>query len=102
MKCLTLFVHAAVEDDVLNALRALPEVSGFTVSPCQGHSTSTELDPFLATRDRVAGFVPRVRIEVVLEDEVVEVVLERLRRSMPNLGSSGAWLVTNVEASGRL
>lgn len=102
MKCLTLYIHAAVESDVLNGLRSLPEVSGFTVSPCQGHSTSTELDPFLATRDRVAGFVPRVRIEVVLEDEVLPRVLERLRSSLPNRGAAGAWLVTNVEDSGRL
>ena len=102
MKCLTLFVHASLEHELVDRLRGDERVSGFTLTPCQGHSTSTEDDPFLATRDRVIGHVPRLRIEIVLEDEIVTSVLEGLRECGPPGASLGAWHVTDVLDFGRL
>lgn len=102
MKCLTLFVHATLENDLVDCLRANERVSGFTVTPCQGHSTSTEDDPFLAAQDRVVGHVPRVRIEVVLEDEEVEGVLSALRGCIRVDASLGVWQLTDVLGFGRL
>jgi nitrogen regulatory protein PII len=102
MKCLTLFVHASLEHELVDRLRADERVTGFTLTPCQGHSTSTEDDPFLATRDRVIGHVPRLRIEIVLEDEIVTSVLEGLRECGPPGASLGAWHVTEVLDFGRL
>lgn len=102
MKCLTLYVHAAVQSDVVDCLRGAPEVTGFTLTECQGHSTSTGKDVFQAARDLVVGFVPRVRIEVVLEDGAVEPLLRRLRACSGKEGTAGAWLVTDVAGFGRL
>jgi len=103
VKCLTLFVHAAVRDEVVDCLREDSEVSGFTLTEAQGHSSATaEDDPFLATRDRVVGYVPRVRIEVVLPDDAVDAVLDRVRASLSRGGTAGAWLVTDAEGFGRL
>ncbi len=102
MKCLTLFIHAAVESEVVDCLRGNDDVSGFTLTRCQGHSRSTEQDPFLATRDRVVGFVPRVRIEIVLEDSDVEPTMSRLKSCLSSRGAVGLWIVTDVVDSGRL
>ena len=103
MKCLTLFVHQAVRDAAVDALREDPDVPGFTLTEAQGHSSKTpEDDPFLATRDLVVGYVPRVRIDVVLPDEAVDVVLERVRGALGRGGTAGAWLVTDAEGFGRL
>ena len=105
MKCLTLFLHAAHENGVVDCLRDAPEVPGFSLSDCRGHSAHTEDDRLSAALDRVEGYVPRVRVEVMLEDEHVEPVLERLARCTHALGTSrevGAWFVADVTAHGRL
>ena len=102
MKCLTLFVHKSVQSEVVDSLRSAPEVTGFTLIECEGHSTSTEADVFQAARDLVVGFVPRLRIDVILDDAAVEPVLERLRRSSAEANLAGAWLITEVASFGRL
>ncbi len=102
MKLLTLFVHADVVDDLLDSLRSVAGVSGFTVSPCEGHSTSVPRDAQLASRDRVAGHVARRRIELLLEDARLPEVLEHLREPGTERGSRGTWFVTDVGESGRL
>ena len=102
MKCLTLFLHAAVESEVVDCLRGNDDVPGFTLTTCQGHSRSTEHDPFLATRDRVVGYVPRIRVEIVLEDSHVEPTLAGLKSCLSSRGAVGLWTVTEVTSSGRL
>ena len=77
-------------------------LTGFTLTECQGHSTSTERDVFQAARDLVVGFVPRVRVDVVLEDDAVAGLLDRLRGSCGACETLGAWMVTDVLEFGRL
>lgn len=102
MKCLTLFVHDSSREDVLDCLRAAPEVSGFTLTECQGHSTETGEDPFQGARDRVVGFVPRVRIEIVLSEEAARGVLERVRGCLASGGRSlGVYTLTDLREFGR-
>lgn len=102
MKCLTLFVHSSVEHAVVDCLRANERVTGFTLVPCQGHSIATEGDVSLAVQDRVVGYVPRVRIETILEDDILLEVLGKLRECSQGQGSLGFWQVTEVLESGRL
>jgi hypothetical protein len=102
MKCLTLFLHASVRDTFTDCLRATPEVSGFTLSECNGHSGATELEPFAATRDLVVGYIPRIRVDVVLEEQHVDAVLGRLGDCCSKPGAAGFWMVTDVIRSGRL
>lgn len=102
MKCLTLYVHEAVLDPVLDVLRATPGIDGFTVVPCQGHSTRSPSDPFTSLRDRVAGHTPRMRIEIVLPGATVDELLDRVRGTLPAGSSTGAYVVHDAERFGRL
>ncbi len=102
MKLLTLFVHSAVKDDVGDALRALPQVSGFTVTRCEGHSTGSEHDALTSVRDRVVGYVPRARFDLALDDEVVEAVLTAVRACAGKSRGMGTWLVAPLDDAGRL
>jgi len=105
MKCLTIFLHAAYENEVVDCLRGAESVSGFSLSDCRGHSRHTSDDPFAAARDRVEGFVPRVRLEVFLEDGLVDGVLKLLEHCAGGIGGAGAmgaWFVSEVGRSGRL
>lgn len=102
MKKLTLVVHASVQQDLADTLRSLPQVSGFTFIHVEGHSTHTPEDAFLSARDKVVGFVPRVRVDVLLADEDVARVLAAVRATRAGISEHGIYWVTAVEEGGQL
>jgi nitrogen regulatory protein P-II 1 len=102
MKQLTLIVHADVQRALADALRALPAVTGFTFTPIEGHGPQDERDALLSARDRVVGYVPHVRVDILLEDRDVEAVLEALQASNGGVAGRGVYWVTRLERQGRL
>lgn len=102
MKKLTLIVHADTKEALADALRAMPQVTGFTFTPVEGHGPQEERDLFLSARDRVVGYVPHVRVDLVLEDAHVDKVLEALQASSCGVAGRGVYWVTRLERQGRL
>lgn len=80
MKCLVLFVHRDDESELVGFLRESERLNGFSLSHIDGHGLEPEQDAYLAARDRVAGAVPRLKAEIVMQDEDVPPLLEELRR----------------------
>jgi len=101
MKNLTLIVRADVEQSLADVLRALPGISGFTFMHVEGHGPQDERDPALSARDRVVGYTPHVRVDIVLGDEDVDSVLAALRESDCGVTGRGAYWITPV-THGRL
>lgn len=102
MKQLTLIVHADIQQALADALRALPAVTDFTFTPVEGHGPQDERDTLLSARDRVVGYVPHVRVDILLEDRDVEAVLEALQASSSVVAGRGVYWVTRLERQGRL
>ncbi|MEC4678694.1 MAG: DUF3240 family protein [Nitrospirota bacterium] len=106
MKCLTLIVAASVKRDLADRLRTIEAVEGFTILSCEGHRSETQHDAFLSVRDRVVGYVPRVRVDVILENEEVQVVIKALKKSFftddENRTRIGIWFVTDIQAFGEI
>ena len=102
MKNLTLIVHANVKQALADTLRSVKHVSGFTFTPVEGHGAQDERDPALSARDRVVGYTPQVRVDILLEDGDVEVVLQALRAAECGLAGRGIFWITPVEQRGRL
>lgn len=102
MKHLTLVVHTNVQQDLADQLRSMEEVQGFTFSHVEGHGIQVENDSFLSARDKVVGYTPRVRVDILLEENDVEPVLEKLRSSTYGLADHGIYWVTAVDQNGRL
>lgn len=103
MKNLIMIVHASFKEDLADKLRSLDVVQGFTFSHAEGHGSQVENDPFLSTRDKVVGYTPRVRVDILLEDDDVAKVLDILRDE--NAGKTslgGIYWVTAVEEHGRM
>lgn len=100
MKTLILIVNASVQQSVTDHLRALG-VSGFTVSLVEGHGPHTVEDHFLSARDRVVGYVPRVRVDIVLPAEQLTVVLDSLRAAGADFAGHGMLWVSPVEHFGQ-
>ncbi len=102
MKHLTLIIHTNVQQDMADQLRTLEQVSGFTFSHVEGHGVQAESDAFLSARDKVVGYTPRVRVDILLEDGDVDSVLESLRNATYGVEGHGIYWITAVEQSGRL
>ncbi len=101
MKNLTIIIHAGVQQILADSLRAQPKVQGFTFTHVEGHSHQSEEDPFLSARDRVVGYVPRVRVDILLEDGDVDEVLSGLIDES-HLKGQGVYWVSPVDRYGRL
>ncbi len=102
MKHLTLIVHTNVQQDLADQLRSLDQVPGFTFSHVEGHGVQIEDDAFLSARDKVVGYTPRVRVDILLEDDDVDSVLDSLRSTGYGVKGHGIFWVTAVDQSGRL
>lgn len=102
MKNLTLIVHSDIQRALADALHSLEQVSEFTFIQVEGHSAQDEYDPALSARDRVIGYTPHVRVDILLRDEDVDDVLQALRASDCGLAGRGTYQVTAVEQQGAL
>lgn len=102
MKNLTLIVHADIQQALADVLRGLKQVSGFTFTHVQGHGPQDEHDPMLSARDRVVGYTPHGRVDIVLDDNDVDAVLHALREPHGGLAGRGVYWVTDVIKQGRL
>lgn len=102
MKNLTLIVHANAELILADTLRSFKSVRGFTFTHVEGHGPQDERDSQLSARDRVVGYTPHVRVDIMLEDADVETVLDMLQRSNCGVAGRGYYWVTRVEREGRL
>jgi nitrogen regulatory protein P-II 1 len=102
MKNLTLIVHAGVQQALADTLRGLKQVTGFTFTAVEGHGPQDGGDASLSARDQVVGYVPHVRVDILLEDRAVETVLKTLQSSSLGLAGRGVYWVTALERQGPL
>ncbi len=101
MKSLTIVIHASAQQALADSLRAFETVQGFTFIHVEGHSNQSENDPFLSAHDKVVGYVPRVRVDLLLADLDLATVLTTLLAEESFKGQGVYW-VSPVEQMGRL
>ena len=92
MKHLTLIVHTDVQQDLIDHLRSMEKVPGFTFSRVEGHGVHGKKDAFLEARDEVVGHKPRVQVDVLLEDANVDLVLNELRKTTHGVEGEGIYM----------
>jgi nitrogen regulatory protein P-II 1 len=102
MKILTLISHASAQQDLADRLRSLAQISGFTFTHVEGHGIQSENDPFLSARDKVVGYTPRVRLDILLNDDDVDDVLDVLRHMENSIIGQSVYWVTPVDQGGHL
>ncbi len=103
MKMLTLIVNADVKQVLSDTLRGLNQVNGFTFTHVEGHGAQESLNPNLSARDFVVGYVPHVRVDIILQDKDMDIenVLDALRNSQCGLVGRGRYWITEVERMGQ-
>ena len=102
MKNLVMIVHTNAQQGLADLLRGLEQIQGFTFSHAEGHGVHSERDAFLSARDKVVGYIPQTRVDILLEDEDVESVLAAIRSKEDVVVDQGFFWVTPVEMQGHL
>ena len=95
MKLITAIVKPFKLDDVKQMLHELG-VAGMTVSEVQGHGRQRGHTEVYRGAEYVVDFVPKVRLEVVVDDEsagrVVDAIVEAARTGQ--IGDGKVWTTT--------
>jgi len=102
MKNLVLIIHSNVQVTLADQLRGLRQVDDFSFANIEGHFAQAEDDALLSARDKVVGYTPRVRVDILLEDTDVSDVLEAIRENTHGVSGHGMFWVTEVSRHGAL
>lgn len=102
MKKLTIIVHSSLQETLADCLRSIPQLDTFIFSHVEEHSSQLEHDPFLSARDKVVGYVPQVRVDVLMKDEDVTAVMEAIRHSKCQFRGKGIYWISNLPEMGEL
>jgi nitrogen regulatory protein P-II 1 len=101
MKKLSMVVHLSLQQELADILRSL-KLESFMFSHIEEHSSQGEHDALLSARDKVVGYVPKVRLDVILEDVRAGTLLDEIRRSKFSAKGKGFYWMTDLEESGEL
>ena len=93
---LRLNIPPNLEEDVVDLLLAADDVPGFQSYPTRGHGQVGAM----TIAEQVEGRRNRVQFEVVLDEDLLEALLQRLKESLP-LPDIIYWVLP-VAQSGRL
>ncbi len=101
MKKLSIVVHTSLQQELADCLRSL-KLDSFMFSHIEEHSAQLEQDAFLSARDKVVGYVPKVRVDVLLEEERAATLLDELRGSGVSFCGKGVYWIMDVVEAGEL
>ena len=93
---LRLNIPPNLEEDVVDLLLASEEIPGFQSYPTRGHGQVGAM----TIAEQVEGRRNRVQFEIVLDNELLEALLQKLKESLP-VQDIIYWVIP-VSASGRL
>ena len=101
MKKLSIVVHTSLQQELADCLRSL-QLDSFMFSHIEEHSSQLKQDAFLSARDKVVGYVPQVRVDVLLEDGRAKTLLDELRGSGISFCGKGVYWIMDVNEVGEL
>jgi nitrogen regulatory protein P-II 1 len=101
VKKLSIIVHTSQQQELADLLRSL-QLDSFMFSHIEEHSAQLESDALLSARDRVVGYVPKVRVDVILEDDRARTLLGEIRNSGVSFKGKGIYWINEVEEAGEL
>ncbi len=101
MKCLSLIINESSKNEIVELMRRLSEVDAYTIFHGEGHYSSN-IQPFESAHDEVLGYVPRIRIDVFLEEKDVEKVIYQIKACSACTAKLGLYWTSTVDQMGNL
>jgi len=101
MKNFSMVVHQSLQQSLADYLRSR-NLKTFMFSHLEEHSSHIGKDHYLSARDKVVGYVPQVRVEVILESNEIKSLLEDMRNADCTFKGKGIYWVTDLDEFGCL
>ena len=101
MKKFSMIVHSSLQQELADCLRSL-KLDSFMFSHIEEHSAQLKEDAFLSARDKVVGYVPKVRLDVILDDARASTLLEEIRGAGYSIKGKGIYWIMSVDEVGEL
>ena len=101
MKKLSMIVHSSLQQELADCLRDL-KLETFMFTHLEEHSAQLENDTFLSARDKVVGYVPQVRVDIILENDRSQSLLQQIREQNLPFKSKGTYWLTELDDYGEL
>lgn len=102
MQRLTMIVHAALQQELADCLRSIEELKAFIFTHVEEHSSQLENDDLLSARDKVVGYVPQVKVDILVSQGTAQEVLEKIRKTHCSFHGKGLYWISNVEDAGSI
>ncbi len=99
MKKVSMVVHSSLQQELADCLRSL-QLESFMFAHIEEHGSQSSNDAPLTARDRVVGYVPKVRVDVIVDDP--QILLDAVRQSAMSFKGKGIFWVTEIDAMGEL
>lgn len=94
-------VHESLQQALADYLRD-QTLETFMFSHIEEHSSHIEKDSFLSARDKVVGYVPQVRVDVILNEDKIQTLLANIKKSNSAFQGKGIYWVTALDEFGEL
>jgi len=101
MKKLSIVVHTSLQQELADCLRSL-KMKSFMFSHIEEHSSQVTHDALLSARDKVVGYVPKVRVDILLEDNRAKALLSELKGSGVSFAGKGIYWISDIGEAGEL
>jgi len=101
MKKLSIVVHQSLQQSLADYLRS-QQLDTFMFTHIEEHSSQLQSDSFLSARDKVVGYVPQVRLDVILDETEIKRLLNNIRNSDCAFTGRGIYWVCDIDEFGHL
>ncbi len=101
MKKLSMVVHKSLQQTLADYLRS-QNLKTFMFTHIEEHSSHVEKDSSLSARDKVVGYVPQVRLDIILDEKDIKLLLEKTRNYDTTFKGKGIYWITNIDEFGEL
>ena len=101
MKKFSIVVHTSLQQELADCLRSL-QLQSFMFSHIEEHSSQLKQDVFLSARDKVVGYVPKVRVDILLEDKRAATFLDELQETGLSFVGKGVYWFCDIDEVGVL
>ncbi len=101
MKKFSMVIHSSQQQELADILRGL-QLESFMFSHIEEHSAQDKHDVFLSARDRVEGYVPKARLDIILDDDRTGTILDEIRDSKFPCSGKNIYWITDLEETGKL
>ena len=97
MKNISIVINDVNKDELSDVLKRESYITSFIFTAIECHNRQCEIDPQFSDRDLVVGHVPKIKAEILLDDEYVEQLVGVLKE-VGGLKGRCTIYVTGVES----